>query len=124
MAFAKQIEFSADGKSATIDREGEGEIEVVECPLPAVITVEKGVNGIVDARYPALPDIIKAKKKEIQTMNLEELGMGNQELGEVRVVIEKYSTPPPKAEGKILKGEPAETVPQLIKLLKEEAKVL
>lgn len=124
VTFAKKVEFDADGAGATIEREAEAEMEVIECPLPAVITVEKGVNGINDPRYPALPDILKAKKKEIQVLNLQELGMRNEELGESRVVVEKYTTPAPKAAGKVLKGEPAEVVPQLIKLLKDEAKVL
>lgn len=101
----------ANGRG-TAEREVEGGIEVVEFPLPAVLTTDKGLN---EPRYPALKGIMAAKKKPLETKPVS-LGAGGLEL----VAL----TPPPeRKEGKIV-GEGAGAVAELVRLLRVEAKVL
>ena len=101
-----------DGAKGVAEREIEGGIEVVEFPLPAVITADKGLN---EPRYPALKGIMAAKKKPLEVKPVS-LGAGG---------IELLGMAPPaeRKEGKVV-GEGAAAVPALLKLLREEAKVL
>ncbi len=101
----------ADGK-AKMRRELEGAYELVECALPAVVTIDE---GIARPRYPSLKGIMAAKKKPLETKPAA--------LGAERLTLDKMSLPPERAEGKII-GEGPDAVPELVRLLKEEAKVL
>jgi electron transfer flavoprotein beta subunit len=101
----------ADG-TGTAEREIEGGVEVVQFPLPAVVTADKGLN---EPRYPALRGIMMAKKKPLET---KEAGL---DAGGLHVV--SLSHPPERKAGRIV-GEGAEAVPALIDALKNEAKVL
>jgi electron transfer flavoprotein beta subunit len=100
------------GGKGVAEREIEGGVEVCEFSLPAVVTVDKGLN---EPRYPALKGIMAAKKKplEVKTVSLE--------AGGIEVV--SLSLPPERKEGRIV-GEGAAAVPELVRLLREEAKVL
>jgi len=99
-----------DGAKGVAEREIEGGVEVVEFPLPAVLTTDKGLN---EPRYPALKGIMAAKKKPLEVKTVS-LGGGGLELLAL--------TPPPeRKEGKIV-GEGAAAVPELVRLLREEAK--
>lgn len=106
-----------DGK-ATVAREAEGATEIVEVPLPAIITAQKGLN---EPRYPSLKGIMQAKKKELKTLTAADLGV---ELGTPQVRILQYSLPPARQAGKKIEGEPAEAARELARLLREEAKVI
>src|SRR5438552_4884011 len=99
-------------KTGTAEREIEGGIEVVEFPLPAVLTTEKGLN---EPRYPALKGIMAAKKKPLDTKPVA-LAAGG---------IEVLALLPPaeRKEGRIV-GEGPDAVPELVRLLREDAKVL
>jgi electron transfer flavoprotein beta subunit len=101
-----------DGTKGVAEREIEGGIEVVEFPLPAVITADKGLN---EPRYPALKGIMAAKKKPL------ELKPVQASAGSIEVVA--LTPPPERKEGKIV-GEGAAAVSELVRLLREEAKVL
>jgi electron transfer flavoprotein beta subunit len=107
-------------KSFTAEREIEGACEVIEGILPAVITAQKGLNV---PRYASLKGIMAAKKKQIAVQTLASLGMPEEEL-KPRISVEQITLPPTRPPGRILKGEVAETVPQLVKLLHEEAKII
>ncbi len=100
------------GGRGTAEREIEGGVEVVEFPLPAVLTTDKGLN---EPRYPALKGIMAAKKKPLEVKPAS-LGTGG-------VEILAMLPPPERKEGKIV-GEGAAAVPELVRLLREEAKVL
>jgi electron transfer flavoprotein beta subunit len=118
------LEISPDGKTATAKRETEGGMEeVIEMPLPAVIAAQKGLN---EPRYASLPNIMKAKKKEIKKIDLAAVGMESGEVGEKgsKLKTKNYRLPPEREAGKKLEGEPAETAAQLAKLLREEAKLI
>lgn len=106
-----------DGK-ATAHREIEGGEQVVEIPLPAVISAQKGLN---EPRYASLKGIMQAKKKPMDTWGLGDLGDVNIE-SKCEIVV--MSLPPERPEGKLIEGEPEEQVKELVRLLREEAKVI
>jgi electron transfer flavoprotein beta subunit len=101
----------ADGKGVA-EREVEGAVEVYEFALPAVLTTDKGLN---EPRYPALKGIMAAKKKPLE-IKPTTLASGGLE-------IVALTPPPDRKEGKIV-GEGAPAVSELVRLLREEAKVL
>jgi electron transfer flavoprotein beta subunit len=101
----------ADGKG-TAKRELEGAQEIVEFPLPAVLTVDEGLNT---ARYPSLKGIMAAKRKPLEVKPAV--------LGDTKVSVQRLELPPERAAGRII-GEGAAAVPDLIKALQTEAKVL
>jgi electron transfer flavoprotein beta subunit len=107
----------------TAHREIEGATELVECSIPAVLAAEKGLN---EPRYPSLKGIMAAKKKPLETVNAAAIGINASEAGAQgsRSVIESLSVPPPREGGKILQGEPAAVVQELVHLLHDEAKVI
>jgi electron transfer flavoprotein beta subunit len=115
-----KMELAGDGKKVTVDREIEGAEEVVECVLPAVVTAQKGLN---EPRYPSLPNIMKAKKKPIVTKSLDDLGLSD-DAKVSRIEIKGFSPPPPRKAGRVLDGAPEEIVKELIRLLREEAKLI
>jgi electron transfer flavoprotein beta subunit len=101
-----------EGTKGVAEREVEGGIEVVDLPLPAVLTTDKGLN---EPRYPALKGIMAAKKKPLEVKPVQ-VGAGT-------VEIVALTPPPERKEGKIV-GEGAGAVSELVRLLREEAKVL
>jgi electron transfer flavoprotein beta subunit len=101
----------ANGRG-TAKREIEGAQEIVEFPLPAILTIDEGLNT---ARYPSLKGIMAAKKKPLESQPAQ--------LADAKVKIEKIELPPERAAGRIV-GEGAAAVPELVKLLHTEAKVL
>jgi electron transfer flavoprotein beta subunit len=101
----------ANGKG-TARREIEGAGEMVEFSLPAIVTIDE---GIARPRYPSLKGIMAAKKKPLETKPAQ--------LGAVRVTTKSMSLPPDRPAGRII-GEGAAAVPELIRLLQTEAKVL
>lgn len=106
------VDLKPDGNKITAEREIEGGREVVELELPAVIGAQKGLN---EPRYASLKGIMSAKKKTIA----EKPASGY----ENRTEIVKMNKPPEKQPGRIL-GMDASVVPELVRLLREEAKVI
>jgi electron transfer flavoprotein beta subunit len=113
-----KLEIRPDGFKA--EREIEGAREIVEGSLPAVFTAQKGLNN---PRYASLKGIMAAKKKPIETRSTASLGLGADDLAS-RLSVEQVTLPPPRPPGKVLTGETAEAVEQLIRLLREEAKII
>jgi electron transfer flavoprotein beta subunit len=64
-----------------------------------------------------------AKKKQIEVLPLESLGLSAEDL-KSRLAVEEVTLPPPRPPGKILSGDAAQTVRELVKLLHQEAKVI
>ena len=96
----------------TARRELEGLAEVVEFPLPAAVTIDE---GIARPRYPSLKGIMSAKKKPLESKPAQ--------LGPTRVTVKSMQLPPDRPPGRII-GEGASAVPELVRLLQTEAKVL
>jgi len=107
-------------KSFRAERDIEGAQEIVEGSLPAVITAQKGLNV---PRYASLKGIMAAKKKQIAIQTLDSLGLTVEDL-KPRISVEQITLPPTRPPGKILKGEVSEVVPQLVKLLHEDGKLI
>src|SRR6266550_7226740 len=102
LSFAKKLEVSK-GK-AVIDRQTDDGYDVVEAPLPAVVTVTGGIN---EARYPALRGIMQAKNKEVKQVGLSDIGLEGQ-AGKAALTQEVVED----------KGEGAKRVADFLKALK------
>lgn len=108
------------GGRAVASRDAEGDTEVVEVPLPALFTAQQGLN---EPRYPSLPGIMKAKKKPFRTLALEDLGLTPADV-EAKTLRVGLSLPAARAAGRTLAGDPAAQAAELVRLLREEAKVV
>ena len=106
------VNLNIDGNKITAEREIEGGKEVVETSLPVVITAQKGLN---EPRYASLKGIMAAKKKTIEE---KEAVAAN-----LFVEVVEMKKPAPKQAGKIL-GSDSSAVSELVKLFREEAKVI
>jgi len=100
-----------DGKIIA-EREVEGGTQVIEASLPAIVTAQKGLN---EPRYASLKGIMMAKKKPIEEKS--------PVMEEAKISVLKMEYPPERKGGKIV-GSGKEAVPELVKLLHEEAKVI
>ena len=118
VTFAVKIEADPANKKAKIERLLEEVNEVVECPLPCVVTAIKQMNS---PRLPSLKGMMRAKKAEIKTMTAKEieadpinLGLNGSPTNVVRIF-----SPPPKGGGEILTGEANEIADKLLGKLKD-----
>ena len=100
------------GGTGKAQRELEGASETVEFPLPAVVSIDEGVAR---PRYPSLKGIMAAKKKPLEVKPAQ--------LGAVTVTVTSMEMPPERNAGRII-GEGPDAVPELVRLLQTEAKVL
>ncbi len=118
-----RLEVDASGTSAVVHREVEGGVEVLEVRLPAVLTVERSLN---EPRYPSLPGIMKAKRKEIKVMTLSALGLDPHQIKQAstRARLVKLDVPPKRKGGRTVEGDADQAVAALVAFLKDEAKVL
>ena len=108
--FASKVEI--DGKNVQVTREIDGGLETLTAEMPAVITTDLRLN---EPRYASLPNIMKAKRKPLEELSLEELGVNV----ETKVNTIKVESPPERQE-----GVKVENVDQLVDKLKNEAKVI
>jgi electron transfer flavoprotein beta subunit len=108
--FASKVVPGAD--TVTVTREVDGGLETIELKLPAVVTTDLRLN---EPRYASLPNIMKAKKKPIDTMSPADLGVDPAP----RLKTLKVTEPPKRSAGIKVK-----TVQELVDKLKNEAKVI
>jgi len=100
----------------------DGGIAVVEAPLPALITTQRGLN---EPRYASLPGIMKAKKKPLESKTLADLGLDPQTFSAPKVNIVALKPPPERKGGRVVEGETAqEKARELVRILHEDAKVI
>jgi electron transfer flavoprotein beta subunit len=97
---------------------GGGTTEVLQIQLPCVIGANRGLN---DPPYPKLPQVLRAKKKEIKQVDIADLGL---DLSFPLTEIIKIEAVPERGKAKIFEGSTRESVEQLVKALKEEEKIL
>ena len=108
---------ATDGK-LKLKRELEaGWFQWVECPLPAVLSIQSGINKV---RYATLKGIMAAKKKEIATVTRESLGLSS----EPTQRVEKIYVPTKTKKTEFLTGTPKEMAAKLVEKLKFEARVI
>jgi len=94
-----------------------GWFQWIECPLPAVLSIQSGINKV---RYATLKGIMAAKKKEIATITRESLGL----TGEATQKIDKIYVPTKTKQTEFLTGTPKEVAAKLVEKLKFEARVI
>ncbi|MCU0286774.1 MAG: electron transfer flavoprotein subunit beta/FixA family protein [Acidobacteria bacterium] len=113
------IAFKHDNDKVVVEREiDEGAREKIEMPVPCVVGATKGLNT---PRYASLMGIMKAKKIPIKKLSLQDAGI-SQAINKIK--REKLFAPAEKPQGRIIPGEVEDSVKELVKVLKEEAKVL
>ena len=108
----------ADGKTVKAARQVEGGLEVFDLPLPAVLAAQKGLN---EPRYPTLKGIMGAKKKELRDVKAADLGLGGEPS---QLSIVSLEALPPRAAGRIVDGDVATAVKELVRSLREDAKAI
>jgi len=104
--------FEVDGDKVRCRREAEGGNEVVELPLPAVLTITKGEY---EPRYASLKGIMAAKKKPLDVKDAASVP--------ARIQVETLELPPERSAGRIV-GEGPDAVKELVRILREEANAL
>lgn len=109
-----------EGTTAKIIRDIEGDSEVLETSLPLLVTAQQGLN---EPRYPSLPGIMKAKKKPLEELELDDLDIDEDDV-ELKVETVEIYLPPQKAAGRVLEGDLSAQVKELVSLLHNEAKVI
>jgi electron transfer flavoprotein beta subunit len=102
VTYAGSLELSAG--SVKIEREGDTSTEVIEAPLPAVVSVTDQIN---EPRYPSFKGIMAAKKKPVQTLSLADLGLSAEDVGSAAswTVVEEITARPPRQAGQKVTDE-------------------
>lgn len=118
-----KLDLSDDKKSARCLREVDGDRDIAESSLPAIITAQQGLN---EPRYPSLKGIMGAKKKPITDWKASDLGLDAATIGASGAKLEVVHVDPPPARppGKLIPGDAATAAKELVRLLHEEAKVV
>ncbi|OUM89290.1 MAG: electron transfer flavoprotein subunit beta [Bacillus thermozeamaize] len=109
-----------DSDKVTVERDVEGDVEIIETKLPVLVTAQQGLN---EPRYPSLPGIMKAKKKPLERLTAADLGINPEEVQAKTETVEVF-LPPKKQAGKILEGDVDQQAKELVSLLRNEAKVI
>lgn len=120
---AMSLSLGDDG-GLRVERELENNrLQVVDITLPAVVTVQTGINT---PRYASLKGIMAAKKKEIRSLSLSDLGLDAGRVGAQAARMKTVGfSPPPKGKGaEILSGEPEEVAQELVKRIREKTGVI
>jgi len=117
------LNFSNDWQRAVITRQVEGGAEILESPLPVLLTCQKGLN---QPRLPSLKGIMAAKKKEIKILDAAAIGFDPVPVGEKnsQVVQSHLELPPLRGKGQVFEGPVEESVARLVKTLRQDEKVV
>jgi electron transfer flavoprotein beta subunit len=115
-----EVEADPAAGSLVARREIEGATEVVHARVPCLLTCQKAK---FEPRYPTLKGMMAAKKKEVPVLSAADLGLDPAMLTK-RVEYIEDRLPPGRKPGRVLEGEAEQAVPELVRLLREEAKVL
>jgi electron transfer flavoprotein beta subunit len=107
------------GATVQVEREIEGgSTEKYDLPYPCVIAAQKGMN---EPRYASLPNIMKAKKKEVKKFTLGDLGVSD---GEAKIAYSALSLPAERSACKMITGDAATIAKELVRALHQDAKVI
>ena len=118
-----KLELDDNQERALVTRQIEGGSEIIEAKLPLLLTCQKGLN---EPRLPSLKGIMAAKKKEIETLDAAAIGFDQASMGAAvnRIKEIDLSLPPKREKGVMLEGSPQESVSALVKILREDIKVV
>ncbi len=117
ICYVRKVEISEDGKFVTAHRETDEGYEVVKAKLPVLLTATKGLN---EPRLPNIMGIMKAKKKPLEVVDAEKLGVSEDRLGlkGSPTTVRKVFPPEQRAGGIKIDGEnPKEAARQLVEFL-------
>jgi electron transfer flavoprotein beta subunit len=109
-----------EGNQVTGHRDAEGDEEIVTATLPVLVTAQQGLN---DPRYPSLIGIRKASKKPLTHVTLADLGLSADDIRPRTKIVDTF-LPKPKEAGKILTGDLADQVKELVHALRHVEKVV
>lgn len=124
VSIVTHLEILEGEKKAKVTRELEGGLlEEIEILLPAVVTIQTGINI---PRYPTLPGIMRARSKEIKNLTYRDLGLNEHQVGQKasKAKILKFFFPEKGKSAQIIPGDEVQAAKLLIKKLREEAKVI
>jgi len=107
-------ELEISGDKVLLTKDVEGDSEIIETSLPLLVTAQQGLN---DPRYPSLPGIMKARKKPLEELELDDLDLEEEDVEAKTETIEIF-LPPAKDAGRILEGDIETQVKELAGLLK------
>jgi electron transfer flavoprotein beta subunit len=112
----KKVELTEEQVKTHRELEG-GLEEIVELKLPALLTIQTGIN---EPRYVSIMGIRKAMKKEIKVLGLNDLDLKEEEVGESGswITIDRMFVPPVEKEAEILDGSPEEVSAKIVEVLK------
>lgn len=114
---AAALKLTISGETATVHRDAEGDTEVVQVSLPALVTAQQGLN---EPRYPSVPGIMKAKRKQIARVAAADLGVDLSPRTAVTSVFQASQN----RLNRTVAGTAAEQAAELVRLLRGEAKII
>lgn len=114
------VKLTINQDNVQIEKDVEGDIEIIEAKLPILVTCQQGLN---EPRYPSLPGIMKARSKPLEELEIDDLDLDEDDVAPKTKTIDRY-LPAEKEAGRILEGDIEDQVKELVSLLKNEAKVL
>jgi electron transfer flavoprotein beta subunit len=117
---AAALEAAPDGKSFKCRRRFEGGEQVVEVFLPAVVSCDKGLN---EPRAATLKGRLEGRKKLPRVKSAADLGLSPVELAPALSTL-AFSPPPQKTPGRVITSPPQEAAAELVRLLRDEAKII
>jgi electron transfer flavoprotein beta subunit len=117
------VKLDIENGTAVAESAVEGGREVVEVPLPAVFTAERGLN---EPRTAPITGVMKAMKATIARSTLEDLGLNADQVGSKgsRVKVEKYLSPPKRPDVRLIPGDVTQAAAEVARLLIDEEKVI
>lgn len=114
------LKLNADEGQANIERDVEGNLEKLTVSLPALFSAQQGLN---EPRYPSLPAMMKAKRKSIERLCIDDINIDDQDIRNDKELIEHF-LPPKKQPGIIFEGNMTEQVKKLVEALRDKVNLV
>jgi electron transfer flavoprotein beta subunit len=118
-----KVDLSPEKEAVIVERQVENGKEIIKAPLPVLLAAQKGLN---EPRVPQIMGVMKATRAEVKRLDLSALGLSQTEVGKggCQEEIVRYHRPAPRPAVTMIQGAAADAVKQLVKCLKEAAKVI
>jgi electron transfer flavoprotein beta subunit len=118
-----KVDLSPKERTVIVEREIEGGKEVIQAPLPVLLTAQKGLN---EPRVPPVTGVMRAMRTEIKKLDGAAIGLSQDEVGKggSQEEILRYQRPSQRPPVTMIQGEAVDAVKQVVTLLKEKAKVI
>lgn len=108
------VKLDVNQSTAIVERDVEGNKEVLEIGFPVLLTAQQGLN---EPRFPSIPNMMKAKRKPLQRLAISNLNLSEEDLKPKTEFVDRF-LPPKKEAGRILQGSLQEQAKELVELLK------